>query len=1723
MPDEKEKILQRLNSKKYTSWKTQEAVEEPKGDFLDFLQKPIFNVEAIGELLESPGRKLKKGLSDLQDNPLKGGFEIANALKETGFLVGTVPLGILSEGLRSIDRLIGGKELGEETKGVGGFIAGGVEGVFGTIEGSYDLGKAIVEGGLELSGVDTKKVDQRILNQLIIKGIMPPDSTPEDLKEAEMEADELGRGAAIVTALGMFGKLKGKVKTKGEYPALYEPGRTFDVTEQTKDLLTLEELSKEKVPEGFEKVKTIREKLTEPSEPEFEKVEPLSKRIKETKSEIAKGKERDGKGQFRKPTTEKGIPQVYEINKPLVNEILNNDPSLSNSARKISARLQILVGKGEIKQKQKASLNTIREIADEWKTEYTKGREVQELKTAKPELEDIVLRNFYGKNAHQTVGEILKDNPEFRPLIKGLTKAEEISPVLFKAVVDKRGGKTIKETQDVKAKIEEAGRITPIKEKPIITEAEGEIKEGTSFREGKSEEVRGIERPFAFDKNSTQNEGRFRLKPPEDYMDYFRRKSSTEGVSYIMGTPKEGGNPIIQAIRFNKSLFTEGSAKQWFETNKNKFEFTRETPRITKETKLEKPVEGVEGVKEDWRKEKDPISRFLQRTENEIKTRKTEEEINKLMRERDKIRKQPTHKVPDKIWNELKDIARGQKEEIIQQKIKSGEYEVIGGQIVKKQELPQPKPEIKYSSNKDFAQKIKNMEYVGDYRGKGVLYDGNKLWIKEESPAGSWGKLVEIEKEKVTNWRNTKKAFEARGETAKVSEGVKPKEEVIQPVEDVKVKDAIHIEKGISKEGRNILGNFNKKYEAEKLASEIGGKVRGYLNGKYKVGWLVEKTEQIDLQKKQPYEIKRAKVIGERPREFTPEFDKYQAKFAGHRFDVWNALESGKLTKEKYNELHAKDYGKWGDEDFNLNFPDLQKKEAKPEIKKAQDEIDGLSELSSNAILDPKNYINSIKWGANIFKEGITKFTDWSTRMIKDLGEKVKPHLLRIWSKIRSIGKELAETAVNKVGQLVESKFNPARPLELTQEEFYANRRKYKIKTEELTFRGKAGEKTGITEKDILKNRELFKKRHTVIEKAKESIKAEKESVHFWTRKHLKPKDTRLYEIDPEIYRAVKQADFNKEFKHRGEERIANNLLFDLKEKVSKDTWADLDLLFKNERETQIRDILKKIGLEKEFDKVKDMLENFREELGIKKEKDFYFPREVRDYEGFIKNYEKILEEKTGKEFTLKVKDILDRLIENKEAKKGDKLTIEEKAKLINNTIRGYNPGVRLSKFKNEFERVIKVLDAEMAQYYHDFDASLMSYIEEARTKIEARKFFGKQSGESPAVNEYSIGRMIAEGKLRTNKPLKAEHIRELTNILKSGFEPKGTHGWVNTVKELGYATKLFNYINAITQLGDYYVTLYRAPIRGIGSVSRAFLSKTKLIKLSKLQLSEIAYDARQMAREFSDPRQRGKLMRKTSEWSLFKEIDVGMKETQVNMMFDKYKRLSKSGKLKKGHPDYWRFEKRFGEKADEVIKEFAKYDADNMTGRMAFQLWDELDANQPISVWSTPEGFHTSGQMQIAWQMKTFALRRLDFLMNESIRRVRDKTLGSKQRRRALKNLFYLLGAIVLTESSTDIAKDVLRGRKINIPDTVLDNLLGLVLMSRYDVSKIRRDGLASAIYDKISPVLGAIDDIGGDLIGAFTGKPTFKTMRNIPVVGNLIYEWTKESAKKKSMKPGR
>lgn len=90
----------------------------------------------------------------------------------------------------------------------------------------------------------------------------------------------------------------------------------------------------------------------------------------------------------------------------------------------------------------------------------------------------------------------------------------------------------------------------------------------------------GQERPFKFDANSTKNEGRFRLYPPELITGKYRSQTSiksrnipeTPGVRFLLSKTKDGKS-VIQTIRFDKSMFTEEQAAKWWNENKDRFEF----------------------------------------------------------------------------------------------------------------------------------------------------------------------------------------------------------------------------------------------------------------------------------------------------------------------------------------------------------------------------------------------------------------------------------------------------------------------------------------------------------------------------------------------------------------------------------------------------------------------------------------------------------------------------------------------------------------------------------------------------------------------------------------------------------------------------------------------------------------------------------------------------------------------------------------------------------------------------------------------------------------------------------------------------------------------------------------------------------------------------------------------------------------------------------------------
>jgi len=79
---------------------------------------------------------------------------------------------------------------------------------------------------------------------------------------------------------------------------------------------------------------------------------------------------------------------------------------------------------------------------------------------------------------------------------------------------------------------------------------------------------------FKFDPNSTKNQGRWRLRDPDDFVsDSYITKKNDNGISYILGKLKHGDDEkfYVQAIRFEKDQWTEEEASKWWNQHKKKF------------------------------------------------------------------------------------------------------------------------------------------------------------------------------------------------------------------------------------------------------------------------------------------------------------------------------------------------------------------------------------------------------------------------------------------------------------------------------------------------------------------------------------------------------------------------------------------------------------------------------------------------------------------------------------------------------------------------------------------------------------------------------------------------------------------------------------------------------------------------------------------------------------------------------------------------------------------------------------------------------------------------------------------------------------------------------------------------------------------------------------------------------------------------------------------------
>ena len=623
--------------------------------------------------------------------------------------------------------------------------------------------------------------------------------------------------------------------------------------------------------------------------------------------------------------------------------------------------------------------------------------------------------------------------------------------------------------------------------------------------------------------------------------------------------------------------------------------------------------------------------------------------------------------------------------------------------------------------------------------------------------------------------------------------------------------------------------------------------------------------------------------------------------------------------------------------------------------------------------------------------------------------------------------------------------------------------------------------KTGTSKKipsSVYKaNRAVKKSLKTTITRDTKAILA---GIKLGTDKYLGSLSTRLKNIDPSFKRELR----NFEFKAR------DNTLKDTKKvkpflesskKMEKVDRVDFDLARKNGDVDKINELVTKYGIEKEYDKTREVLDNLydrAEEVGYDiGYLENYSPRMIKDKQGFIDHF------RDGKDW-----NTIDQAIKAKENALQRQMTEDEKVQLINTMIRGYaQNNISLSEIGNMKAREIDIVDAELNQYYMGSDASLVSYIKQSNDAIAARKFFGKGEVAEGVRIDDSIGNYTLK-QLESGK-ITPQQEALLSEMLKARFNETGTRGVVSTYKNLSYIDTMGSVTSAITQLGDLSWALYKAGVpKTVTSFARALTGKSKIKK------EDIGID--NIAAEFDEPTKAAKAVNKVFKATGLEKMDALGKETLINSVITKYQTWARKGN-KRLQPE---LEKVFGKDTEEII---ADLKSGEITENVKLLAFNELADVQPILLSEMPQKYLTGGNSRIFYMLKTFTLKQFDIYRNEIFQQIANK--GT--RIQGLKNLVSLIGFFTIMNATADEIKDFILNRKTSLKDRTVDNLLRAFGFSKYLIWKTRTEGFGSAAFRQIAPPFKFIDSVSKDIRqGIENGS---EVVQSIPIVGKLYYWW--------------
>ena len=573
--------------------------------------------------------------------------------------------------------------------------------------------------------------------------------------------------------------------------------------------------------------------------------------------------------------------------------------------------------------------------------------------------------------------------------------------------------------------------------------------------------------------------------------------------------------------------------------------------------------------------------------------------------------------------------------------------------------------------------------------------------------------------------------------------------------------------------------------------------------------------------------------------------------------------------------------------------------------------------------------------------------------------------------------------------------------------------------------------------------------------------------------------------------------------------------------------------------------LVTKYGLIDEYAEYRNMLDEvYHEGNSVGMDIDYhtaYFPSAIRDLDGLLK------EIRRREDYAPLVE-----AMKNAEKDKGRPLSQDEKLRLINSLLRGYRvSGITLGKPGFAKERTLVRDDISLIRYYHGFEESTGRYIQAMTENIQERKFFGKttkklvdlranisrtmtrvarlESGATKAKNQEAA---LAKAKARIAELQKelaslddnlltdsvANHTlslvekgelnydqqSELQGILEGLFKVTTSNQLLHTITALEYAGSLAQVPAIITQYSEVVLSLLKSPSSTLPNFVKAHLGKSK-ITLRDLAVAHIG-------QEWVDADFDRTL---TALMKPFEAADKIGKETYVNSVVDKYRKMAKD------NPD----------KAREEISKY--YPPEGVSAVMESLLSGEVDDNvkgfalnelsdvQPISKFEVPELYAKAGNLRVFYMYKTFVLKRLDILRNKGYNEIKAgvKSGNKKQIAKGIAKLLWLAFMFTLADASADAVKDMVRGKPLDTLDNyIVDNLLQMIMLNKYTISKSRKEGPGVFFKDNITLPVSNLNAAFKDVI-SLTDEDSEKgseTIRRIPWIGEMYYWYMGEGSRK-------